>query len=325
MTAKSRLVLAGAALLATALPATAQVYYYGPYSPPPVVYVVPQAPQVYVPFGGPPLPVPEAIPAYPMPEAAYPTEPGAYRPDPGVPEVRYYPRQPDYQPEPSYEPGYQPDYQPPGGYAVAPPPFGGPDYSTQPQYQQGAAPRYETPTGAAALQPPGLGAPAPEQPTAPRLQPSLNYARQIEAIGRYEPAKRAAVALSDVFEQANGVRAANAYLVSVAATPARGNTIAAIDRALGITVTDRTTALPGAGTDIGQLPAGNASAAVDRIGAYAAQKALSLAVQDPAARARLVDEAEAILTAHATLSDEDFAAIDGYLGLGSGAVVSSSN
>ncbi len=97
--------------------------------------------------------------------------------------------------------------------------------------------------------------------------------RQIDVLATYAPAKREAVSRSDPLARLDATKKVNAWLVSTSLKPATAATIRAIDKILGIDVSDqRTTALPGAGTSVDRPKAKSTTPADDeglsRIGAY---------------------------------------------------------
>ncbi|WP_181706829.1 hypothetical protein [Chthonobacter rhizosphaerae] len=303
--------LIGCTCLVAASPAAAQwwnPFDEGPdYREPPVIYEEP--PPVYAP-----------------PPGYYEAPPPGYGPPPGLSNRRPLPpADVPYSDEldaRGIEPGYGRDRDLPSGrYIVRPdegdlPPedYGYPDADgrTGDPYADDDVYGREEPYGQR-LEDAGR----PAEPDTRRSQ-AFSY-DALDALARYAPAKKAAVALNDAFRKAAAIRTANTFLISVSARPATGATVRTVDRLLGIDVSDAaTTALPPAGTQVERPEAGDLDPAADeairRIEDYARDKSDAAAARDDAAakaaEARLAEAVAGGLDAVA------IAGLDAYLGLG---------
>ncbi|WP_075215157.1 hypothetical protein [Mongoliimonas terrestris] len=212
-------------------------------------------------------------------------------------------------------------YEDPYARGPASDPYGQDPYGRDPYGQDPyAADPYGPPPGTRS------GPPADDGWGAPTRRRQAYSVEALEALSVYGPAKRSAVAVSDAFQRTTALRQVNTWLISQAARPATAESIRAIDRLLGIDVSDpATTALPPAGTSVERPKAGKSDpamdAGIDRIAAYANDKADALDRGGPdgedarSAETRLADGLDG------GLEPKAIAGLDAYLGLGEDAAL----
>ncbi len=215
---------------------------------------------------------------------------------------------------------YPPDTYPPDAYPAYPGDGYPPDvYPPEGVYGDVPLDRREL------APPPGFG-----QPALAGRSARGGWTRAVAALEDYAPAKRAAVAMEDPFARLSAIRAANTYLVSRSAAPPVAATIRAVDKVLGIPVTDDSTALPGAGGEITRpkrAKGGGLREELRRFEDYAAIKADGLDARDEIARQEISQEAARVVSQEAGpgLNEAEIAGLDAFLGLsGSAATVAQS-